>query len=86
MRPLEPLDRVSPLPRLLRSAPAGEVRAEIERVEALLGRGGEPGTGDAPVPGGGEPGTGGAPVPGGALLAAALGFARGALALREGAL
>ncbi|WP_437661361.1 hypothetical protein [Sorangium sp. So ce1182] len=105
MLPLEPLDRVSPLPRLLRSAPAGEVRAEIERVEALLGPaggeagaggalvpgGGEPGTGDAgaggaPVPGGGEPGTAGAPVPGGALLAAALGFARGALALREGAL
>ncbi|XYH93577.1 hypothetical protein ACMHYB_37785 [Sorangium sp. So ce1128] len=100
MLPLEPLDRVSPLPRLLRSAPADEVRTEIARVEALLGPaggepgagdaplpgGGEPETGDAPLPGGGEPGTGDAPLPGGALLAAALGFARGALALREGAL
>ncbi|AUX44888.1 hypothetical protein SOCE26_063580 [Sorangium cellulosum] len=75
MLPLEPLDGVSPLSRLLRSALSAEVRAEIERVEALAG-GGPRDPEAAP----------GAPFSGGPLVAAALGFARGALALREGAL
>ncbi|WP_437313478.1 hypothetical protein [Sorangium sp. So ce385] len=75
MRPLDPLDGVSPLPRLLRSAPGAEVRAELDRIEALLGEGGAPAAAPAAPP-----------LPGGPLLAAALVFGRGALALREGAL
>ncbi|WP_437708016.1 tetratricopeptide repeat protein [Sorangium sp. So ce448] len=71
MLPLDPIDSVSPLSRLLRSAPGAEVRAELDRVEALLGVGRDPA---AAVPDGGP------------LVAAALGFGRGALALREGAL
>ncbi|WP_437995740.1 hypothetical protein WMF26_31525 [Sorangium sp. So ce185] len=75
MRPLDPLDGVSPLPRLLRSAPGAEVRAELDRIEALLGEGGAPAAAPAAPP-----------LPRGPLLAAALAFGRGALALREGAL
>ncbi|WP_148314039.1 hypothetical protein [Sorangium cellulosum] len=75
MRPLEPLDGVSPLSRLLRSASGAEVRAELDRIEALLGEGGAPAAAPAAPP-----------LPGGPLLAAALAFGRGALALREGAL
>ncbi|WP_437720804.1 hypothetical protein [Sorangium sp. So ce861] len=75
MRPLDPLDAVSPLSRLLRSAPGAEVRAELDRIEALLGAAGAPAAAPAAPP-----------LPGGPLLAAALGFGRGALALREGAL
>ncbi|WP_437934216.1 hypothetical protein [Sorangium sp. So ce341] len=78
MRPLDPLDGMSPLSRLLRSAPGAEVRAELDRIEALLGEGGE---GGAPAAAPAAP-----PLPGGPLLAAALAFGRGALALREGAL
>ncbi|WP_437766237.1 hypothetical protein WMF27_25635 [Sorangium sp. So ce281] len=71
MLPLDPIDSVSPLSRLLRSAPGAEVRAELDRVEALLGAGRDPAA---------------AVLDGGPLVAAALGFGRGALALREGAL
>ncbi|WP_437807010.1 hypothetical protein [Sorangium sp. So ce1078] len=74
MLPLDPIEGVSPLSRLLRSAPAAEVRAELGRIEALLGGASDPATGPA------------ARHPGGPLLAAALGFGRGALALREGTL
>ncbi|WP_437596020.1 hypothetical protein WMF28_25875 [Sorangium sp. So ce590] len=74
MLPLDPLERMSPLPRLLRSAPGAEVRAELDRVAGLLGKAGDPAAAPA------------APPAGGPLLAAALGFGRGALALREGAL
>ncbi len=75
MLPLDPLDeRMSPLSRLLRSAPGAEVRAELDGVEARLGEVGDPAAARAALPSG-EP-----------LLAAALGFGRGALALREGAL
>ncbi|MFS8072070.1 MAG: hypothetical protein ACMG6S_37350, partial [Byssovorax sp.] len=35
MRPLEPLAAVSPIARLLRSAPAAEVSAELDRLAAL---------------------------------------------------
>ncbi|WP_437973057.1 hypothetical protein WMF11_29250 [Sorangium sp. So ce295] len=71
MLPLDPIDGVSSLSRLLRSAPGAEVRAELDRVEALLGVGRDPAA---------------AVLEGGPLVAAALGFGRGALALREGAL
>lgn len=71
MLPLDPIDSVSPLSRLLRSAPGAEVRAELDRIEALLGVGRDPAA---------------AALHGGPLVAAALGFGRGALALREGAL
>ncbi|KYF72661.1 hypothetical protein [Sorangium cellulosum] len=70
MLPLDPLDSVSPLPRLLRSAPAAEVHAELDRLEELLDAVCDPAAAPA----------------GSALLAAALGFGRGAIALREGAL
>ncbi|WP_437774795.1 hypothetical protein [Sorangium sp. So ce1097] len=76
MLPLEPLDGVSALARLLRSAPATEVGAELDHLEErlnLAARGAQAGAPDTP------------PL-GGPLLAAALGFGRGALALREGAL
>lgn len=76
MLPLEPLDGVSTLARLLRSAPATEVRAELDRLEEPLGLAAREAQAGAPD----------TPPRGGPLLAAALGFGRGALALREGAL
>ncbi|WP_129577758.1 MULTISPECIES: hypothetical protein [Sorangium] len=91
MRPLDPLDGVSPLSRLLQSASGAEVRAELDRIEALLGEAGAPAAAEAGAPAAAEAGAPAAapaapPLPGGPLLAAALGFGRGALALREGAL
>src|SRR5262249_27309321 len=59
VRPLEPLASVSEIARLLKTAPAPDVRTELDRLGGL--------------------GLAGAGV-------AALAFARGALALREGAL
>ena len=84
MLPLEPLAAISPVERLILRARAPEVAAEIARLERMARDGamsttavydGAPGTPTEP-----------AEVPITAPMRAAITFARGSLALREGSL
>lgn len=84
MLPLEPLASTSPVERLILRARAPEAAAEIARLEALVAEGLSVARGEAPPGAGASEGRAAVDVP--ALMRAAVVFARGALALREGSL